>query len=521
MTEKVLAPASLKDSVDRWFALFAIVLMCLILNIDGTAVNVSLVPVAKEMHAQLGVLQWIMSGYGLSWSICVVISGKLSDIFGPRIMLLIGAFFFMVFSIWCALSQDVVFLISGRFLQGVCAAISLPPLYGIIYEKFSPGHRGFAIGLLGMGSGVGTAVGPTVGGIILEYLDWHWIYYINVPLCIIVGLVLIFTIKKDKFIKKHQKIDFLSSFYLAALIGCSIYGINNIQAWGFGDYRLWVLFGCAVLAFILLRLHGRDDTNPIIPKGSFSNKLYVTCLMGYAIIEYIFGAVVVIMGIYLQSIAGYSALITGMLFLSFALVLAVCSPLSGKLSNMVDPRIPTLIGLLVCAIGIIMCLFLGIHTSVWYFLLALAFVGGMGLTIGPYNDNMLKTASPQAVNTLSGLYNMGAGIGFSLGIVVSTSLLVGVAKWELPSVLKKLDLRLSQKSTDILDGMLGSAHRDYAKLETISEGSREVLIQALDQSFMSGFRGSLYLILGFAVIAAVITLLGMKIPKKIEKSGVT
>jgi len=170
------------ETAKRWLALTAFVLLITLLNMDATVVNLTIDPVMKEMKSNLKILQWIISIYGIAWSVFVIPSGKFANNFGKKKMLITGISIFILSSVLCAISRDAWLLIIGRFVQGVGAAICIPPIYGLVYDKFPVGQRGFPIGLLGTGTGVGLAIGPTIGGFIMERFSWPWVYYLNIPL---------------------------------------------------------------------------------------------------------------------------------------------------------------------------------------------------------------------------------------------------------------------------------------------------------------------------------------------------
>ncbi len=499
------------ETKGRWLALISFLVLITALNMSATSVNLTIVPISKQMDAGLKVLQWVLSVYGLAWSVFVIPSGKLANNFGKKRMLIIGILIFIGSSLLCGFSEEVWLLILGRVIQGIAAAICIPPIYGLVYDKFPAGQRGFPIGLLGTGTGVGLAIGPTIGGIILEYLNWQWIYYINIPIGILAFLIILITIRKES-TQLSKSLDIISSLYVALFVIPFSYGINNVSTWGLLDYKTFIAIALVIGGVLLFNFRSKKISSPLIPKGTFSNKLYVSTLTGFMFLSFILGTVLVIIGLYMQSVLNFSALHTALIFIGFAAIFSFVSPIGGKLSEKLDSRIPACIGICVAMIGVILVSFYNIQTNDIFIIISLCLVGFIGLSIAPYNTTMLKAVNKQTVDSLSGLYNMCGCMGFSIGVVISTNVLVHVSKGELTKLLHNADIILSKKSIQILEHLLESAHRDYQHLSSI-QAPKEELIRIMNEAFITGLHTSMYVLLGVGLISVLITLKWMKVPQ--------
>ena len=501
------------ETWSRWLALGAFVLMITLLNMDATVVNLTINPIEKEMHAHLNILQWVISIYGIAWSVLVIPSGKFANNFGKKKMLIIGICAFILASVLCAISRDVWLLIAGRFIQGVGAALCIPPIYGLVYDKFPVGQRGFPIGLLGTGTGIGLAIGPTIGGFILERFTWPWIYYLNIPVGILILLVVLFTIRKESN-QLSKSLDLLSSLYVAMIVFPVSYGINNIASWGVLSWPTLVVILMVAAGLILMHYHSKKATDPLIPKGTFSNKLYVSTLIGFMLLSFVLGTVLVLTGIYMGSVLGFSSFQNAMIFIGFAAAFSLVSPIGGKLSEHMDARIPVCIGLGISMIGVVLAFFYGLHTTSTYLVISLALMGFIGLSIAPYNATMLKAVNAQTVDSLSGLYNMCGCMGFSVGVVISTNVLLQFAKGHLHHVLQKAELVLSPKDQSILDNMITSAQRNADQLMAITHWPKEKILLLLNESFIHGFHASMITLMGAGGVAILLTILWMRVPVK-------
>ncbi len=499
------------ETWSRWLALAAFVLLITLLNMDATVVNLTIDPIQKEMKSGLKILQWIISIYGIAWSVFVIPSGKFANNFGKKKMLIIGISIFILSSLLCAISKEVWLLILGRFIQGIGAAICIPPIYGLVFDKFPAGKRGFPIGLLGTGTGVGLAIGPTIGGFIMERFSWPWIYYLNIPLGIIILLIVLFTIRKESQ-QLSKSLDLLSSLYVGLLVLPLSYGINNISTWGVLSYQTLIVVVMVVTSLILLRNHSKKATDPLIPKGTFSNKLYISTLIGFMFLSFIMGTVLVLVGLYMGNVLGFTTFHNAMIFIGFAAAFSIVSPIGGKLSEKMDARIPACIGLGISIVGIVLALFYGLHTTSSYLIISLTLMGFIGLSIAPYNATMLKAVNKQTVDTLSGLYNMCGCMGFSIGVVISTNVLAQVSKAHLQNMLHKANITISEEAQSKFDAMITSSNQNYQEIANMTHLSKEKILEFLNESFLSGFHASMYTIIGAGLVAIALTLLWMKVP---------
>lgn len=499
------------ETWSRWLALAAFVLLITLLNMDATVVNLTIDPIQKEMNSNLKILQWIISIYGIAWSVFVIPSGKFANNFGKKKMLITGISIFILSSLLCAISQEVWLLILGRFIQGVGAAICIPPIYGLVYDKFPAGKRGFPIGLLGTGTGVGLAIGPTIGGFIMERFSWPWIYYLNIPLGIIILLIVLFTIRKESQ-QLSKSLDLLSSLYVGLLVLPLSYGINNISTWGIFSYQTLIVVVMIATSMILLQRHSKKATDPLIPKGTFSNKLYISTLIGFMFLSFIMGTVLVLVGLFMGNVLGFSTFHNAMIFIGFAAAFSIVSPIGGKLSEKMDARIPACIGLGISIVGIVLALFYGLHTTSSYLIISLTLMGFIGLSIAPYNATMLKAVNRQTVDTLSGLYNMCGCMGFSIGVVISTNVLVQVSKAHMKDMLHKANITISEEAQSKFEAMITSANQNYKEIADMTHLSKEKILYFLNESFLSGFHASMYTIIGAGIVAIILTLLWMKVP---------
>lgn len=514
----MIRPILVNKTYKHWLILFALSFLILLLNIDYTSVNLTLVTISKEMEVDLNILQWMLSGYVLSWCAAVVMSGKLADIYGKRRLLLYGLWIFIISSIICALAHDPWLLIFGRLLQGLGGAAFVPPIYALVFQEFPENKRGFAVGMIGVGAGLGLAIGPSFGGIILKYLSWRWIFYVNVPLCLIVIVTILMTVLKEPKRLNDGRVDYRGGILLGLALMLFTFSLNEIENWGLGDPRLWLSFALSIGIFILFFFSQRATKNKLIPPGLFKNRPYLGCFFGFMFYEYIFSTTLVLIGLYLQNVLGYSAFYAGLIFLATTVFFGGLSPIGGAITDRFDARIPAALGMGAMALACLLMTAFGLNSSLPYILGVLALLGvGMGLAISPYNTSFLKAVKPDIMTTASGVFNMSASMGCSLGVIISTSLLTGISHAFLPLVLESHQIIVSPDQLAILKEILGNAHRDFDLLMALPQRSQSAWISIINEVYLYGFYAG---VLTAALIGAAgiwVTIMWMKVSKPTKK----
>lgn len=498
-----------------WIVLFALCFLIFLLNIDCTGVNLILVTVSKEMDVDLNILQWTLSGYLLAWSAGVVSAGKLADLFGKRRFLLYGLWVFIVGSLVCALATGPWVLIGGRVIQGLGGALFVPPIYALIFQEFSAKKTGMAIGMIGVGAGIGLALGPTIGGYILEFYGWRWIFLINIPLCLTVISIILMSVEVEPKRVNKGSLNKPGALLLALSLVAFMYAINEIEVLGIYSQQLWMLGGGVVLLFGAFFLSQKGSKNPLVPHGLFLNKPYLACFFGFMFFNYMFAAMLILAALYLQNILGYSAFDAGLIFLPATAVFGVMSPFGGRFTDKMDPRIPACLGMGLLSLSCVGMAAFDAQTSLGYIICVfIVFGAGLGLALAPYNSTFLKAVRPEILTTASGAFNMGATLGCSLGIVLSSSLLVGVAQLYLPDILLTSHLALSPEHVVILNDILANAHRDYAPLAEITTADKEELIGLINAAAQRGFAAAMYVAALMGVLGLFIAAKWLKVPRE-------
>ncbi|HBG34841.1 MAG: hypothetical protein A2X70_04675 [Alphaproteobacteria bacterium GWC2_42_16] len=498
-------------SLRTWIVILAVGVLIFILNIDYTAVNLTLVPISEEIHVDLNNLQWLLSAYVLVWAAFVVPAGRLADLYGKRNALIGGLLIFMVGSCLAGIGQSIEILILGRVLQGIGAAVFSAPAWAFIFTSASPERQGFVMGVLLSFGGFGLATGPTLAGFIIEAVSWRWIFYINIPLGVLVIATLLVFSDKDVFAQVKQKIDVLGILLLSSGLCICVYALNQMEVWGATSPKL---LGTAAFGVCLLGAYyfwDRLQEFRMVPPQLFRNKAYMAATFGEFFMAINFSMVLVLMGLYLQNTLHYSTYEAGLIFISMTISMGFLSPIGGKLIDAFGVRRPMIFGALLTACGLGMMTFLNTDPTLGYVISSLFLVGtGLGTYFTATSTAMMRSVPQEDLNVASGVFMMVMMVGNTLSIILSTSFVVIFGRNFLLKVTQENGFHLSSWQQKQLTDVIAKVEHSAAQLTTFSSEQVPFLLQWIDQAFVYGF--SLNMMFGVlcALIAVGLTIWGVR-----------
>ena len=396
--------------------------MAFIFNADYLAVNLAIPSLASEFHDSLETIQWVLSGYILIWSILVIPAGKLLETYSTRRTAISGVALFMLASVFAGMSQHTATIILSRMLQGAGAAIFLPACYTMMFNHFSENERGKVMGYISLAVGVGLALGPVLGGALIEWYRWPAIFFINIPIALLVITVIYFFDNQHTPNSSAANIMSKSSFILLAFILPSfLFVLSQFNDWTTNHLlycSLIVAVVCASLIFINLQ---KKIKNPLIPPNLFKNPHILACYLGIFIVEFGFSTVVVVFGLYLQNQAHFSSLESSLIFLAMTVTFGLISVYGGRLTDKKGILKPVMLGLIILGCG---CLLFPLleqqgHLN-WLYPLLMLMGLGTGLAFTALNAGIVKVTDAEQVGISSSIFAMITLIGNAMGIAVST-----------------------------------------------------------------------------------------------------
>jgi EmrB/QacA subfamily drug resistance transporter len=485
-----------------WLSLCAIGILVILMNIEFSAVNLALVPISKDIEAVLNDLQWVLSGYILVWGALVVPAGRLSDLYGKKKMLLIGLTTFLVGSLLAGMADSLFVIILGRLIQGMGAAFFSAPAYGIIFTT-APAHlQGLAIGIIASFGGFGLAIGPTLAGYLIDSFSWRWVFYINLPLGLVVFLTCFYLVPKDEASQSHAKINYGTSLLLMLGLAGFVGGINQIEVWGISNIFIWVVILGSLLILGLFYLLDQRSSFQTLPKSLLMNKSYRATLMTMMGLAYIFSLSLFQVTLYLQSILRFSAYEAGLIMMFFSVAYGLLSPIGGKIADKFGVQKPLFAGILSLVMGMGLLVFAQHDSGLIFLFFPLILLGiGLGVTFPAVNTAMFKTVPPQMMNTGSSLFTMLMMLGNTISVIISSSLLVLWGDLKLGDLLQKAGLSLSREQYQIVLKIVSKAEHSAAQLFAFPEKDVPTLLSVIDEAFMKGFHLNMMVGIAWALFA--------------------
>lgn len=406
------------DYSRKWFVMLAVGLGIFLGTIDGSIVNIALPTLVEELNTTFAVVQWVVLAYLLTTGTLLLTVGRLADMIGKKRIYNFGFVVFTVASVLCGLAPTVGWLIAMRVLQGIGGAMIFGLGPAITTEAFPPAERGRALGISGTVVSLGIVLGPTLGGLILSRLSWHWIFLVNLPVGILGTWLAMKFVPKGK-PRGGQRFDFLGAGTLLAGLLAFLLGLTLGQDWGFTDPRvlgLFALFLAALAAFVLIE---QRVAQPMVDLRLFRNWQFSANLAtGFMTFVGMSGSLI-LLPFYLQNIMGYPVQKAGLLLVMTPIALGISSPISGSLSDRFGTRPISVAGQAILVLGFYGLSTLDAGTSALGYVLRSIPVGlGIGIFQSPNNSAIMGAAPRERLGVASGLLALTRSLGQTTGIAV-------------------------------------------------------------------------------------------------------
>ncbi len=388
--------------------------------LDATVVNVALRPIGVDLGASTSGLQWILDGYLLSLAALILVGGSLGDRFGRRRTYLAGVAWFTVASALCGLAPSVGTLVAARVLQGVGAALLTPGSLAILQSSFHPDDRARAIGLWSGFTGIASLAGPLVGGWLVDAASWRWIFFLNVPLAVVVVAVGRRVLPETSDPSASRRVDvagaLLGAMALAGITGALVEGPSR----GWGDAL--VVFGAvtgvaAAVGFVTVESRRAD---PMLPLGLFSSRRFRAANLTTLVLYAALGGQFFLLAVHLQTSLGYSPLEAGLAMVPVTVCMLLLSGRAGAWAQRAGARLPMTVGPIVVACGLLLMIRIRPGTTYVATVLPAAVVFGLGLacTVAPLTAAVLGAVDDRHAGVASGVNNAVARAAQLLAVAV-------------------------------------------------------------------------------------------------------
>jgi EmrB/QacA subfamily drug resistance transporter len=402
---------------NQWAILLTLSLGFFMTLLDLTIVNIAIPSMIDKLNASLDQVLWVMNAYILVLAVLLITCGRLGDLRGPRTLFIAGVAVFTIASLLCGISQNPAELIGARVIQGLGAALLLPQTMTLIISTFPADRRGAAMGIWGAVAGVATIAGPTVGGLLVTALDWRWIFFVNLPVGV---LVLIMAIKIIPDIRpgRQHKLDLGGVLIATAALFCMVFGLTEGQRYEW-NAAIWGLIAAGVVLLVLFVLHqrSRQDNEPLVPFELFRDRNFTVMNFVAAAVSVGMIGIFLPMTLYLQSVLGYSALKAGLVMAPASLVSMFLAPVAGRFSDKIGGKYILLVGLTLYGLGTAWLIAIADVDTDWTaFLLPWVVTGiGIGGVFAPMATVAMRNVEPRMAGAASGFMNTIRQVGSVIG----------------------------------------------------------------------------------------------------------
>ncbi|GGK92940.1 MFS transporter [Sphaerisporangium melleum] len=407
-----------KSPQGRW-VLFATVLGSGMAFLDGTVVNVALPRLGHDLGASMSGLQWTVNAYTLTLAGLILLGGSLGDRYGRRKVFVTGVIWFAVASALCGLAPNIQTLVAARALQGVGGALLTPGSLAIIQSSFAREDRPRAVGAWSGLGGVAGAVGPLLGGWLVETAGWRWVFLINLPLAALTVAVALRHVPETRDEAADGRFDVLGAALAALALAGITYGlIERGSAVPVVAALAGVALGAAFVALEVRRSRAGAAVSALVPVRVFSSREFTAVNVVTLIMYAAMGVVFFLLVVELQVAAGFSPLAAGSSMLPVMLLMLVLSPRAGELGKRIGPRLPMTVGILLCTGGLVLMSRVGPGASYLLDVLPAVALFGLGLSaaVAPLTATVLATAEERFAGVASGVNNAVARTGGLLAV---------------------------------------------------------------------------------------------------------
>jgi EmrB/QacA subfamily drug resistance transporter len=403
----------------KWWTLGAVAIGLFMIMLDNTVVTVALPSIQRDLGIGLSELQWIVTGYALTFAVLMLTGGKLADYYGRRLVFVVGLTIFTLASLGCGLAESDDVLIAARVVQGAGAALMNPATLSIITATFPPERRGTAIGIWAGVSALALAIGPLVGGLLTEHLDWSWIFFVNVPVGVLAVAASFLVIEESRDTSEEQRLDLPGQLAGGLGLFALTYGLIEANTYGWTSGRIVGAFGVAALslgAFVWLEHVQRA---PMLDLGLFRNRTFAGANAVILLVALAMFGVFFFVSLYMQNILGFSAVQAGAAFLPMTVLIILIAPVVGRASDRIGSRWFMTVGMVIVGVQLLYFSRLGVDETFWSLLPGLLIGGlGMALVFAPTAAAAVRSVSVDKAGVGSAVLNACRQVGGSMGIAV-------------------------------------------------------------------------------------------------------
>jgi EmrB/QacA subfamily drug resistance transporter len=408
----------------EWAVLITLSMGFFMTLLDLTIVNVAIPDMRRSLHASLAQIGWVLNAYIIVLAVLMITAGRLGDLRGKKNLFITGVALFTVASAACGLAQNAPEIIAARSIQGLGAALLMPQTMAVIIATFPAQRRGTALGVWGGVAGLAAVAGPSIGGMLVTWLDWRWIFFVNVPIGVIT-IALAFVVLPDIRSEHRQALDPLGVLLASASLVAVTFGLveGETYHWDLG-IKAAIGGGIVLLAAFLLVQARRQDRQPLLPFGLFRDRNYALMSAANLIVSVGLLGMALPITLYLQTVLDFSPLKAGLTMVPSAVVSGIVAPFAGRLANR-GGKYVLMSGFALFAAGLAIIVGTAGPATTWYELVPGFVVCGLGIgcTMSPMQTIATRNVPPRLAGAASGVLNTVRQTGSALGSAIVLAML--------------------------------------------------------------------------------------------------
>jgi EmrB/QacA subfamily drug resistance transporter len=482
MTERIRSLQMNEDN-RRWWALGAMCFALFMIMLDNTAVNVALPSIQRGLHASTASLEWTVNAYTLSFAVLLVTGGRLGDLFGRRKVFLAGVIIFAGSSAAIGFSASDTWLVAWRAVQGSGAALMMPATLSIITNAFPPSERGKAIGTWAGVSAMALAIGPVVGGFLVEKVSWQSIFFLNLPVAVGAVVVALFAVCESRDETVERTVDVPGVLTLTIGLAALVLALVEGNTWHWSSGRELALYAIAVVgltSFAVVELRRRV---PMVDFSFFRSRTFLGANIVAFIVSFAMLAMFFFLALYMQNIRHYSPLQAGVRFLPSTLMIVLIAPIAGRLADRVGPRPLMTFGLLAVSGALFWQSQLTVSSSYEALLPGFVLMGiGMAFVMSPMSMAAMNAVEQTKAGVASGILSMSRMVGGTFGVAVLGAMVSTLGRSKIDQLLPAAPPAARER----LAGSLGSGGVLHGMPVQAIDASQQAFVYALQYGLRLG-----------------------------------
>src|SRR6266700_234946 len=474
--------------------------------IDGTAVNVALPALQQSLGATVIDVQWVVESYSLLLSALLLMGGSLGDYYGRRRIFIAGVAIFSLASAWCGFATNVRELIFARAMQGAGGALLVPGSLAIISASFRDEDRGHAIGTWSGFTAITAAIGPVLGGWLIEHVSWRAVFFINLPLAAAVLIVSLWRVPESRDENQKARLDWLGATLATIGLGSLIYGLIESSRLHFGHPAVIAALTGGTFFLILFLLFEARTRDPMLPLALFRSRDFTGANLLTLLLYSALGGTLFFLPLNLIQVQGYTATAAGAALLPFILIMFLLSRWSGGLVERYGGKLPLVVGPTIAAIGFALFTLPGSGANYWskFWPATVALGVGMAISVAPLTTTVMNAVPRNRVGIASGINNAVSRVAGLLAIAVFGIVMFDVFNRSLDSRLSSLELPPAARRSLQNERISLAAEKIPGE---IAPPTRDVIKEAINESFVRGFRRVMLVGAALALASSIASLL--------------